>query len=65
MIIKNRRRDTAWFRIIEEEWHGHVKEALERWLLPGNFDEEGKQKRKLEEIRGEILRELQGERQLV
>lgn len=30
-------------------------EALKVWLENGNFDDEGKQRRKLEEIRVEIL----------
>ncbi|KAI1176480.1 acyl-CoA N-acyltransferase [Nemania sp. FL0916] len=50
MIIKGRNRDTAWFAIIDGDWAG-VKRALEEWLDPANFDENGVQRRKLEDIR--------------
>lgn len=50
MIIKGRRRDTAWFRITDEEWPV-VKQGLEGWLSENNFDEQGKQRKSLKEIR--------------
>ncbi|HET7772147.1 MAG TPA: GNAT family protein [Chloroflexota bacterium] len=50
IVYKGRRRDTAWFSIIDDEWAG-VKGALERWLAPANFDGEGKQRVKLGELR--------------
>jgi len=37
----------------EGEWP-LVKEALEHWLREENFDESGMQKRRLEDIRGEL-----------
>ncbi len=49
-VYKQRSRDTAWFSIIDSEWPG-VKRAFERWLDPGNFDAEGRQKRRLSELR--------------
>jgi len=51
MVVKGRRRDTAWYSVIHDEWKGGVKEALEKWLSKENFDKGGKQVRKLEEIR--------------
>ena len=51
MVVKWRRRDTAWYSVIHDEWKGGVKEALEKWLSMENFGKEGKQVRKLEEIR--------------
>jgi hypothetical protein len=51
MVVKGRRRDTAWYSGIHDEWNGGIKEALEKWLSKENFDKEGKQVRKLEEIR--------------
>lgn len=42
MIIKGRNRDSAWFSIIDSEWPA-VRLALEAWLAPGNFTEEGRQ----------------------
>ncbi|KAI1501423.1 putative acetyltransferase, GNAT family [Biscogniauxia marginata] len=50
MIVKGRNRDTAWYAIIDDEWPG-VKKALEAWLDPANFDEQGVQKTKLERFR--------------
>ncbi|KAI1098619.1 putative acetyltransferase, GNAT family [Jackrogersella minutella] len=50
MIAKGRNRDTAWFSMIDDEWLG-IKQALEAWLDPSNFDSEGKQKKRLEEFR--------------
>ena len=50
MIIKGRNRDTAWFSMLDSEWP-KCKAAFEQWLAPENFDEHGKQKRSLAEIR--------------
>lgn len=50
MLSKGKNRDTAWFSIIDGEWPV-VKAAFEAWLSPENFDAEGKQIRKLEDIR--------------
>ena len=41
-VYKGRNRDTAWYSITDFEWPA-VKTALERWLDPANFDEEGHQ----------------------
>ncbi len=49
---KNRNRDTAWFSITDKEWPA-VKRALETWLDPSNFDDQGKQRRRLADIRAE------------
>lgn len=46
MVLKGRSRDTAWFSIIDSEWP-QVKAAFERWLEPGNFDVDGRQKNRL------------------
>jgi RimJ/RimL family protein N-acetyltransferase len=50
MIIKGRNRDTAWFAMIAAEWPSR-KAALERWLQPGNFYPDGKQRRSLRDSR--------------
>jgi len=51
MVIKGRRRDTAWFSVIDDEWYGTgVKTAIEAWLDESNFME-GRQIKKLEEFR--------------
>ncbi|KAG2412976.1 hypothetical protein HFD88_010535 [Aspergillus terreus] len=51
MVVKGRNRDTAWFSMLREEWDGGIKAAMEGWLDPGNFDDNGRQRRKLEDIR--------------
>ena len=53
MIIKGRSRDTAWFAMLDSEWP-RVRAAFEEWLAPENFDGQGRQRRKLEEIREAI-----------
>lgn len=50
MILKGRRRDTAWFSITDDEWP-LVKKAFEAWLSEQNFDKDGKQIKSLKEIR--------------
>jgi RimJ/RimL family protein N-acetyltransferase len=45
-IIKGRNRDTAWFSIVDSEWPRN-KGAFERWLDPGNFDGDGRQRMSL------------------
>ncbi len=42
MIIKGRNRDTAWFSMLDSEWPQR-KQALQDWLDPANFDEQGTQ----------------------
>ena len=46
MIIKGQNRDTAWFSMLDSEWPAR-KAAFEKWLDPGNFDEQGRQREKL------------------
>lgn len=53
MIIRGRSRDTAWYAIIDPEWPT-VKEAMLRWLAPGNFDASGNQKQGLVAIRAAL-----------
>lgn len=50
MIYKGRSRDTAWFSIVDTEWP-MVKKAFEKWLDDSNFDDHGKQLRRLEALR--------------
>jgi len=51
MIVKGENRDTAWFAMIDKEWPALAR-AYAAWLDPGNFDEEGRQIRRLEDLRG-------------
>ena len=49
MVIKGRNRDTAWFAITDRKWPG-IAAAHGEWLDPGNFDAEGRQRRRLGEL---------------
>lgn len=48
MIVKGRNRDTAWFSMLDIEWPAR-KSALERWLDPANFNDQGEQRKRLSE----------------
>jgi len=50
IVYKGRSRDTAWYSITDDEWP-RVKAGFEAWLDPGNFDDAGRQRRSLAEIR--------------
>ena len=50
LVVKGRNRDTAWFSMLDREWEG-VRRGLEMWLEEGNFDEGGRQRRGLVEVR--------------
>ncbi|KAJ4327650.1 hypothetical protein N0V84_001900 [Fusarium piperis] len=56
MILKGRRRDTAWFSITDDEWP-LVKKAFEAWLSEDNFDENEKQIKALKSIRKALQEE--------
>lgn len=46
VVYKGRSRDTAWYSIIDAEWPT-LDAAYRRWLDPGNFDENGRQRSSL------------------
>ncbi|MDA0270532.1 MAG: GNAT family protein [Chloroflexi bacterium] len=48
VVLKGRNRDTAWFAITDAEWPA-LRAAFEAWLLPANFDDQGRQRRTLAE----------------
>ena len=50
MIVKGDNRDTSWYAIVDGEWPD-LKQAYQEWLDPANFDSDGKQKWRLEDIR--------------
>ena len=52
MVVKGRNRDTAWYSITDREWPS-VGSAFERWLDDGNFDSDGRQRRRLGELMSE------------
>ena len=53
MIAKGRNRDTAWYAMLDSDWP-RVRAAFEQWLAPENFDGDGRQGRRLEDIRKAI-----------
>ncbi|WP_274425801.1 GNAT family N-acetyltransferase [Chelativorans sp. YIM 93263] len=52
MVVKGENRDTAWYSILDDEWPG-LRNAIEQWLEPTNFDADGRQIRRLEEMRAD------------
>ena len=50
MVVKRRNRDTAWFAILDREWPA-CNAAFERWLAADNFDTEGRQQQRLQDLR--------------
>lgn len=48
--FKDRNRDTTWYSIIDSEWPA-LAAGYERWLALDNFDPEGQQKQRLEQLR--------------
>lgn len=38
VVYRGRNRDTAWYSITDDEWPG-LRDELERWLDPANFDD--------------------------
>jgi len=50
MVVKGRNRDTAWYAIIDRDWPP-IQESFQRWLDPGNFDADGRQRASLSQLR--------------
>jgi RimJ/RimL family protein N-acetyltransferase len=50
-VVKGRNRDTAWYSVIDSDWPA-LRRAFERWLDPSNFDVQGGQRARLEDLRG-------------
>ncbi len=53
LVVKGRRRDTAYFSILADEWP-RCRDALLAWLDPANFTPDGTAKRGLAEIRSSL-----------
>ncbi|KAI9687384.1 MAG: hypothetical protein M1820_010480 [Bogoriella megaspora] len=53
MIVRGRNRDTLIYSLVDEDWPAQ-RRVFEIWLAEGNFDEEGRQRRTLNEIREAI-----------
>jgi RimJ/RimL family protein N-acetyltransferase len=50
-IVKGRNRDTAWYSILDDQWPA-IRASFEAWLDDDNFDADGRQRRRLSELRG-------------
>ena len=48
-VYKNRSRDTAWYAAIDSEWPV-LRDALQAWLAPSNFDTQGQQRSRLSDL---------------
>lgn len=53
MVIKGLNRDTAWFALLDRDWP-RVDAAFRAWLDPANLGPDGRQRRRLEEIRASL-----------
>jgi RimJ/RimL family protein N-acetyltransferase len=53
-VVKGRNRDTAWYSILDSEWPA-LRAAYERWLEPGNFDEQERQRSSLSALTRPLL----------
>ncbi|EWM45075.1 gNAT-family acetyltransferase [Bordetella holmesii 70147] len=52
VVYKGRTRDTAWFSITDAQWPAR-RAAFEQWLAPENFDAQGRQRARLQDLRVE------------
>ena len=55
-VYKGRSRDTAWSAMIDKEWPA-LDRAFRRWLDPDNFDAQGRQRERLGDLTGPILKQ--------
>ena len=53
-VVRGRNRDTAWFGLTDQRWRTSVRPSLEAWLAPGNFDASGRQRHRLQDLRGDV-----------
>ena len=54
LVYKGRNRDSAWYAAIDKEWPA-LKAAFEQWLAHDNFDEDGRQRRRLSDLTRQAL----------
>ena len=54
-VYKGRNRDTTWFSVIDGEFPA-IDAAFTRWLAPENFDAGGKQRLRLSDLTGPLLK---------
>lgn len=53
-MYKSRNRDTAWYAITDQEW-SHLERAYQIWKQEDNFNQEGRELKKLSELTSGIL----------
>lgn len=53
MISRGANRDTAWYAMVDDDWP-MLRAAFEAWLDPSNFNADGSQKRRLQDIRATL-----------
>jgi len=53
-VFKGRNRDTAWFAAVDRDWPA-LEQAFARWLDPGNFDADGRQRTRLSDLTRPLL----------
>lgn len=53
-VVRGRNRDTAWFSITDARWATEVKPSLTAWLASTNFDDAGRQRRRLQDLRSAL-----------
>jgi RimJ/RimL family protein N-acetyltransferase len=53
LVVKGRRRDTAWYSMLSDEWP-RARDAILAWLAPENFGVDGTAKRSVAEIRAAL-----------
>jgi RimJ/RimL family protein N-acetyltransferase len=51
VVVKGRNRDTDWFAIVAQDWPA-IRAVHERWLDPESFDEQGRQRVRLQDVPG-------------
>lgn len=56
LVYKGRNRDTAWYAIVDGDFPA-IAAAFEAWLAPDNFDEHGRQRRRLADLMDEARRD--------
>ena len=49
-VVKGHNRDTTWYSLLDSEWPV-AKAAFEAWLTPENFAPDGRQRRRLADLR--------------
>jgi RimJ/RimL family protein N-acetyltransferase len=55
-VYKGRNRDTAWYAAIDQEWPA-LQSAFLQWLDPVNFDQSGRQRVRLADLTGPVLKQ--------